>query len=111
MKANTSRSAQPAKKIIKISRSLIERLVKEEKAKLIREGLISETLETGVTEPEKVKAEEVEADEYADTLALEVDYIKALKIQEAAIYKKLTMIREAKASAISRLNKKVKTIR
>ena len=46
---------------------------------------------------EKVKAEEVEADEYADTLEQDIDMYKAMKIKEARIRRQhRKMIREAR---------------
>ncbi len=53
---------------------------------------------SGELEPvEKVKAEEVEADEYADTLESDIDMYKAMKIKEARIRRQhRKMIREAR---------------
>lgn len=95
-------------KRMKVTPALIKRLVAEEKAKLANaEQPLQETLETGVTEPEKVKAEEVEADEMADTLTKDVDFVKALKIEEARLVKRLNTLREAKAAAIGRISRRI----
>ena len=94
-------------KRMKVTPELIKRLVAEEKAKLAKAESLQETLETGVTEPEKVKAEEVEADEMADTLAKDVDFVKALKIEEARLVKRLNTLREAKAAAIGRISRRI----
>jgi hypothetical protein len=94
-------------KRMKVTPELIKRLVAEEKAKLANAESLQETLETGVTEPEKVKAEEVEADEMADTLAKDVDFVKALKIEEARLVKRLNTLREAKAAAIGRISRRI----
>jgi len=94
-------------KRMKVTPALIKRLVAEEKAKLANAESLQETLETGVTEPEKVKAEEVEADEMADTLAKDVDFVKALKIEEARLVKRLNTLREAKAAAIGRISRRI----
>jgi len=94
-------------KRMKVTPALIKRLVAEEKAKLANAESLQETLETGVTEPEKVKAEEVKADEMADTLAKDVDFVKALKIEEARLVKRLNTLREAKAAAIGRISRRI----
>jgi hypothetical protein len=51
-------------------------------------------------ELEKVDAEEVDADEYADTLAHQVDYEKALKINPKVDGKKMTELKMQEARAI-----------
>jgi hypothetical protein len=79
--------ATPVKKI---TPSLLKKMIIEEANK------IRETLETGASHPTKVKAEEVDADEYSDTLESHIDYIKALKIHEQKLLRKLKQIREAK---------------
>tara|TARA_Y100000593_G_scaffold88815_1_gene171807 strand:+ start:2840 stop:3154 length:315 start_codon:yes stop_codon:yes gene_type:complete len=53
----------------------------------------------------KVKAEEVEADEYADTLEQDIDMYKAMKVQEAKILKQYQKI--VKEARKIRRNKKI----
>jgi len=89
----------------KLTNSYLKRLIAEERTKLIKQGYIQETLETGVTDPEKVKAEEVDADDFAGSLAKDVDFIKALKIEEARLTKRLGTIREMKSRVISKISK------
>lgn len=91
-----------AKKTVKLTPALLRRMVIQEARKLRKAGLL-ETLETGVTDPEKVKAEEVDADEYAGTLEKDIDHIKALKIQEQKLEQRLRRIRNAKRAVIKRL--------
>lgn len=79
--------ATPVKKI---TPALLKKMIVEEAAKL------RETLEMGKEHPSKVKPEEVDADEYSDSLEKHVDYIKALKIHEQKLLRKLKQIREAK---------------
>jgi hypothetical protein len=90
------------KKTVKLTPALLRRMVIQEARKLRKAGLL-ETLETGVTDPEKVKAEEVDADEYAGTLEKDIDHIKALKIQEQKLEQRLRRIRNAKRAVIKRL--------
>ena len=75
-----------------------------------------EVLETGEEDSEKVakNAPEVDADEYADSIEQDIDWMKSLKIHERRLAKKITSqrnklrkIREAKAQIKKRLSKKV----
>ena len=52
-------------------------------------------------------ATEVDADGFADTLAKDVDYMKALKIQEARLTEKLRRIQEAKSKIRNRVAKRL----
>ena len=62
----------------KMSPASLRRFVMREAAKL-----------SGELEPvDKVKAEEVEASEYADTLEQDIDMYKAMKIKEARLRRK-----------------------
>jgi len=89
------------RKTMKLTPSLLRRIVLEERRKL------SETLETGVTDPEDVDAEEVDASDQAQTLAHDVDYLKALKIAERKLVKRVRKIREAKVRLKKRIVKKL----
>jgi hypothetical protein len=91
-----------SQRVRKITPNFLKKVIMEEARKLRLE-----TLETGVTEPEKVKADEVEADEMADTLAKDIDHIKALKIHEARLVKKLKAIQEAKSKLRKRISKQI----
>lgn len=53
------------------------------------------------------EVEEVEASEYATALEKEIDYMKALDIQEAKLVKKLRQINEAKNKLRSSILKKI----
>ena len=68
---------------------------------------------TGKLEPvEKVSAEEVDADGYADTLEQDLDIYKAMKIKEARMrrqYRKL--VREARKVRRNRILAKKKILR
>ena len=69
--------------------------------------LQKETLETGINDPEKIDAEETDADEFADSLAKDIDHIKALKIHEKKLVRQIKKIREAKKMLVRRVTKKV----
>ena len=91
-------SEKMTKKIVKLTPSMLKRIIKEEAAKL-RE----ETAETVVVADGKpATAEEVDADELADTQAQHIDFIKALKIKESKLLKQLKLVQEQKAKAIKK---------
>jgi hypothetical protein len=67
---------------MKISSEYLRKIIAEEIQKLLKQP--------------DVEAEEVDADEYGDTLEKEIDMMKALKIKENALVAKLSKIQEAK---------------
>ena len=66
-----------------------------------------ETLEQGEEDSTKVDAEETDADELAGALAQDIDYIKALKIQESRLKRKLSRVRKAKDLLSKRIINKI----
>tara|TARA_B100000579_G_C22560772_1_gene724300 strand:+ start:513 stop:782 length:270 start_codon:yes stop_codon:yes gene_type:complete len=88
-----------ATKKIKLTPSLLRKLVIEEKRK------IQETLEQGKDEAEKVGAEETAADELADSLEQDIEWMAALKIQESILKRKYAKVQAAKKRIVKKLNK------
>lgn len=88
-------------KQIKLTPALLRKLVLQEKRK------IQESLEQGEEEVEKVDAEETDADDLADSIEKDIDFIKALKIQENILNRKMKKIQEARKRLKSRLSKKL----
>jgi len=80
-----------ATRVRRITPEFLKNLIVKEARRIQKE-----TLETGVKDPKKVKAQEVDADEYADTLEKELDHMKALKIHEQKLLNALQQVREAK---------------
>ena len=74
----------------------------EERSRVMNE---SDPIVQGIEDPEKVSADEVDADEYADSLEKDLDHLKALKIQEKKLRRQLKKISEAKKVLVSRLIK------
>jgi hypothetical protein len=91
-----------ARRVRKITPSFLKKMIMREARRLRLE-----TLETGVTDPEKVKAVEVDADEYAESLESDIDYVKALKIHERRLARKMKKIQEAKAKLRRRIARKI----
>jgi hypothetical protein len=84
---------------------MLRRMVLQEKSRIMRET--SDPIEAGISDPEKVDAEEVEADDQANTLAKDIDHIKVLKIEERKLYRRLVKINERKKRIKRRLLKKL----
>jgi small-conductance mechanosensitive channel len=76
-------------------------MVMEEKKRMMRET--SDPVAAGIEDPEKVSAEEADADELADTLEKDIDHMKALKIHERKLKRKLNRISEAKKKIRNRV--------
>ena len=91
-----------AKRVRRITPSFLKKIIVQEARKLRME-----TLEQGGDDVEKVKADEVDADDFANTLEQEIDFIKALKIKEARLVKNLKKIREAKLRMRKRIQRKI----
>jgi hypothetical protein len=85
----------------KLTPRMLKRMVLQEKRRL------RETLEQGKEDATKVEAEEADADEQADTLEKDIDYIKVLKIAERKLQKKLRRVNEAKKKLRRRVLRKL----
>jgi hypothetical protein len=90
-----------SKKYRKLTPDLLRKIVLLEKKKM------SESLEQGVEDIEKVDAEETPAKDLADSIEQDIDWMKALKIQERKIVRKLTEVRKAQRRVRAKLKKKL----
>lgn len=88
----------------KISSKQLRKFILEEVAKLRKENVEGKI--TPVADVVK-DVEEVEASEYASALEQDIDFMKALDIQEARLIKKLRKINEAKGKLRSRILKNI----
>ena len=86
-------------KNIKLTPALLRKLVLQEKKKIL------ENLEAGVEDAEDVKADVVDADEQADSIEQDIDWMAALKIQESILKKKYKKIQVAKKRLIEKISK------
>ena len=91
-------------KIRKLTPSLLRKIVLEEKRRIIKE---SDPIESGIEDPEKVSAEETDAGEEADSISKDIDFMKALKIQERKLKAKMKRIQEAKRIIRSRVTRRL----
>ena len=90
-----------SKKYRKLTPTLLRKIV------LLEQRKMSESLEQGKEDIEKVEAEEVPAKDLADSIEQDIDWMKALKIQERRIIKKLTEVRKAQRRVRVKLKKKL----
>ena len=86
----------------KISHRSLKRIIIEELAKLNEEGLTGE-----LEDVEKVAKEvpEKDASEQADSLEQNIDFMKAIQIQEKKLVKSLMKIQEVKSKLRSKILK------
>ena len=90
-----------SRRVRKLTPSLLRKMVLEEKKRMMRET--SDPVAAGIEDPEKVDAEEADADELADTLEKDIDHMKVLKIHERKLQRKLKRITEAKKKIRNRV--------
>lgn len=79
-------------------------------SRLLRKIIDEEVAKFGDMEDVEKKAgstEEVDADEQADSLEKHIDYVKALKIEESRLTKRLAKVRENKQRALKRITNKI----
>lgn len=87
-----------AKKTTQLTPSLLRKIIEEEVAKF---GDMEDV------EKKAGETDEVEPDELADTLEKHIDMVKALKIEEGRLTKRLLKIREAKQNAFKKIARKI----
>lgn len=80
------------KKTVKLTPGVLKQIIEEEVGKMGKMGDV-----------EDVKADETDADEYADSLEKHIDYMKALKIEESRLVSRLKKVRESRQRAMKRL--------
>ena len=80
----------------------LKKMILKEIAELQKEALSGK-----VEDISKVKASEYKAGDEAKQLEKDIDHIKALKIHEARLIRKVKQIREARKKLKSRINKQL----
>lgn len=81
---------------LKLTPELLKKIIEEEVAKF---GDMEDV------EKRAEKTEETDADEMAGALEKHIDFVKALKVEEARLTKRLMQIREAKQRTLSKIEK------
>ncbi len=97
------------KRATKLTPAMLRKMVLQERRRLQRRRLreTSDPIADGIEDPAYANAEEVDADDQADTLEKDIDYIKALKIEEKKLRRTLRRITEAKKKLRRRINRKI----
>ena len=88
----------------KLTPKLLRKIVLEARERILKE---SDPIEAGIDDVSRVNADEMDADEQQDTLAKDIDHMKALKIEEARLVKRFKKIREAKKRLKTRVIKQL----
>lgn len=86
-------------RVMKLTPAMLRRIVKEEVSKGF--GAVDDV------EDVAKDTDEVDADEYADSIGKHIDYVKALKVEEGRLTARLTKIREAKQRILKGIVRKV----
>ena len=94
-----------SRRVRKLTPSTLKKMIQEEARKIQQES--SDPIVAGVEDPEKVSAEEVDADALAGSLEKDLDHLKVLKIHETRLVSKLKRLREAKTKLRKRITKKI----
>ena len=77
---------------MKLTPAVLKNLILDEASKLGK-----------MKDVEDVKAKEVDADEFADSLEKKIDYVKALKIEETRLRRRLAQIAETRTRIVRSL--------
>lgn len=73
--------------------------------KILKKLILDEAGKFGkMMDPDDVKAEEVDADEFADSLEKKIDYVKALKLEENRLRRRLAKIAETRTRVVKSIS-------
>ena len=93
-----------SRRVRRMSPNMLKRMIVQEASRLRKE--VSEPHEENIEKAAK-DTEEVDADDYADTIEQDIDWMKALKIHESRLSRKLREVRTTKKRLRRRLSRKV----
>jgi regulator of replication initiation timing len=85
---------------MKLTTTVLKKIIAEEVSKF-RESKLFGNMQS--TEDAAKDADEVDADEYADSLENHIDHYKALGLEETRLIKRLAQIHEAKKAAAKKV--------
>jgi len=91
-----------SRRVRKVTPSILKRMIVQEAQKLRLE-----VLETGKEDVEKVDPEEVDAADLAGSIEQDIDFIKALKIKEAKLARRLREVKLAKDKIRKRITDRI----
>ncbi len=88
----------------RLTPSLLRKIVLEERAKILE---TSDPVAAGIEDPEKVSADEVPAEDLAQTLEKDIDHVKVLKLKERRLRKELKRLQERRRKIRARILKRI----
>jgi hypothetical protein len=88
----------------RLTPSLLRRIVLEERARILE---TSDPVAAGIEDPEKVSADEVPAEDLAQTLEKDIDHVKVLKLKERRLRKELKRLQERRRKIRARILKRI----
>ena len=93
-----------SRRVRRITPAVLKKMIVDEARKLR-----TEVLETGQSDVEKVAkaAPEVDAGDLANSLEKDIDFVKALKIKEARLARRLREVRKTKDQLRKRITKRI----
>jgi len=94
-----------SRRVRKLTPSTLKRMIKQEARKIQKES--SDPIVAGIEDIEKVSAEETDADEQAGALEKDIDYLKALKIHETRLVRRLKKLRGARNMLRKRVTRSI----
>ena len=97
-------STKKTRKVKRLTPAMLKRLIVQEQKKMLE---TSDPVESGVTDPEDVEAEEVEAEDQADTLAKDIDHLKVLKVHESKLRKMLREVSLKRKNLSNKIKKQL----
>ena len=88
----------------RLTPSLLRRIVLEERARILE---TSDPIAAGIEDPEKISADEVSAEDLAQTLEKDIDHVKVLKLKERRLRKELKRLQERRRRIRARILKRI----
>jgi len=88
----------------RLTPSLLRKIVLEERARILE---TSDPVAAGIKDSEKVSADEVSAEDLAQTLEKDIDHVKVLKLKERRLRRELKSLQERRRKIRSRILKRI----
>ena len=88
----------------RLTPSLLRRIVLEERARILE---TSDPIAAGIEDPEKISADEVSAEDLAQTLEKDIDHVKVLKLKERRLRNELKRLQERRRKIRARILKRI----
>ena len=97
-------SRKKNQRVKRLTPSMLKDMIVQERKRMME---TSDPVEAGVTDPEDIEAEEVDAADQADTLAKDIDHLKVLKVHESKLRKMLREVSLKRKNLSSKIKKQL----